>query len=45
MLWLVDGSGGESHLRMFSRNWFSEEMCEAVVQSGMMRLGDDERLT
>jgi hypothetical protein len=44
MLWLVDGSGGESHLWMFSRNWFSEMMRE-TQQSVLMRLGDDERLT
>ena len=29
MLWLVDGSGGESHLWILSRDWFSEVVCKA----------------
>jgi len=42
MLWLVDGSGGDSHLWTLSRNWFSE-MMHKTPQPFSTRLGDDER--
>ena len=43
MLWLVDGSGGESHLWIFSRSWFSEMVIRIDNQQAMSL--DDERLT
>ena len=42
MLWFVDGSGGESHLRRFSRSWFSKMMREAQSQD---ERGQDSDLT
>jgi hypothetical protein len=39
MLWFVDGSGGESHLRMLSRNWSPESMDKAP-SSALMKLDD-----
>ena len=44
MLWFVEGSGGESHLWMLSRNWFPKRMGKAPL-SALMRLVDDKRFT
>ena len=44
MLWLVDESGGESHLRRFSRTWSPTKAC-GVSRADQIRLGDDARLT
>ena len=43
MLWFVEGSGGESHLRMLFLNWLPEGMGEARCPA-LMSL-DNERFT
>ena len=46
MLWLVDGSGGESHLRRSCRNWFPVRMVEPENPEVVsIQIEDDERFT
>ncbi len=37
MLWLVDGSGGESHRRRLSLSWFPVERSEHLGERGLKR--------
>ena len=44
MLWFVEGSGGESHLRRSCRNWLPVRMLESA-DPVLLLIDDDERFT